>query len=119
MNSNHISVQPGLRQTDNTSLRAKWSVGEEKLLIDTLIAEVRRGKRADSSFKVTSFALVQQRINAIYQTTYELQRVRNKYSALKKDYDIFSALKSNSGFGWDEGNQLVTADEVWERYLKV
>lgn len=39
---------------------------------------------------------------------------------MKKDYDIFSILLKQSGFGWDNEVQVVTAaDDVWERYLEV
>jgi len=39
---------------------------------------------------------------------------------LKKRYAIFKQLKENSGFGWDEQRQMVTApDSVWDRYLEV
>ena len=35
-------------------------------------------------------------------------------------FSIYSALRNNSGFGWDEERGLVTAPEyVWNEYLKV
>lgn len=35
-------------------------------------------------------------------------------------FNIYSALRNNSGFGWDEGQGLITApDYVWDEYLKV
>ncbi|RPB12421.1 hypothetical protein P167DRAFT_574475 [Morchella conica CCBAS932] len=43
---------------------------------------------------------------------------KSKTNTLKKKYDVFTALKSNSGFGWDAENQVPTAPiDVWERYL--
>ncbi len=38
---------------------------------------------------------------------------------LKKKYSGFQKLVENSGFGWDEDNQLPTADpSVWDKYLE-
>jgi len=37
---------------------------------------------------------------------------------LKKDYEIYSAIKNNSGFGWDDQRGIPTAPEsVWSAYL--
>lgn len=62
--------------------RAKWSEPEEKTLIDTLIAEVRRGRRAESGFKASSFVLVQEEIQQRHNTILEIQQIKNKYSAV-------------------------------------
>lgn len=104
----------------SNSPRAKWNELEEKTLVDTLLLEVRRGKRADSGFKISSFSVVQDEIRRVHNTIYELQQIRNKYNAIKKDYDIFATLKNKSGFGWNSERETVDADdEVWDEYLKV
>jgi len=37
---------------------------------------------------------------------------------LKKDYEIYSAIKNNSGFGWDAQRGIPTAPEsLWSAYL--
>ncbi|RPA97993.1 hypothetical protein L873DRAFT_1790532 [Choiromyces venosus 120613-1] len=38
---------------------------------------------------------------------------------LKKDYDSYTAIKNNSGFGWDDIQGVLTApDSIWNAYLK-
>ena len=38
---------------------------------------------------------------------------------MTKDFKTFRDLKAQSGFGWDEQKQLVTADsDVWDAYIK-
>lgn len=37
---------------------------------------------------------------------------------MTKDFKTFRDLKAQSGFGWDEQNQLVIADpDVWDAYI--
>jgi len=39
---------------------------------------------------------------------------------LKGEYKVVKTLRGLSGFGWDEGNQMVTAPmAVWAAYVKV
>ena len=48
------------------------------------------------------------------------QQIQNKISELKSQFNIFHALKSNSGFGWDETTKLPTApDNVWNHYISI
>ena len=36
-----------------------------------------------------------------------------------KEYDVFTALINNSGFGWNDNAKLPTApDHVWDTYLR-
>ncbi|RPA93801.1 hypothetical protein L873DRAFT_1613461, partial [Choiromyces venosus 120613-1] len=38
---------------------------------------------------------------------------------IKKDYEIYTALKNNSGFGWDDYRAIPTApNSIWDAYLK-
>ncbi|CUS10845.1 unnamed protein product [Tuber aestivum] len=99
--------------------RARWVEGEQRTLVETLVEEVRNGKRAENGFKLVTFAVVQKKIHEKHGSLYEIQQIKNKFNAIKKDYDVFKTLKAQSGFGWDEATQNVTADgEVWDRYLK-
>ena len=44
----------------------------------------------------------------------------NYLCQLRKKYEIVKRLKDQSGFGWDEARQTVTAsNEVWDAYLVV
>ena len=60
--------------------RAKWSEEEEKIMIDTMVQEVREGHRAQSGFKPRSLTRVQEAIQANLQVTYSIQQIRNKCS---------------------------------------
>lgn len=99
-------------------LRAQWSEEAEKSLIDILVNEVRRGKRAENGFKKDSWTLATNVLNEKYGLGLSLTQVKNKINMIKKKYDVFLALKNNSGFGWDGENQMPTAPiDVWARYL--
>lgn len=45
--------------------------------------------------------------------------MQSEYAAQKKKYKIFTRLRDQSGFGWDELTKCVTAPfEVWEAYIR-
>lgn len=72
--------------------RAKWSEPEEKTMIDILIAEVRRGRRAESGFKASSFVLVQEEIQQRYSTILDIQQIKNKYSVVGSFKSFFTEI---------------------------
>ena len=45
--------------------------------------------------------------------------MQSEYASLKKKYKIFTRLRDQSGFGWDELTKCITAPvEVWEAYIR-
>ena len=50
----------------------------------------------------------------------ESRKLKNKYGDYKKKWQAWKALIDNSGFGFDEEVQLITApDDVWDKYIEV
>ncbi|KAE9445243.1 hypothetical protein C3L33_22859, partial [Rhododendron williamsianum] len=50
---------------------------------------------------------------------YTIPKIRDKCTHIKKEYKMFKHIKDQTGFGWDEASQTVTApDDVWQTYLQ-
>ncbi|KZO98396.1 hypothetical protein CALVIDRAFT_562302 [Calocera viscosa TUFC12733] len=101
----------------------KWSNAEQELLVDILLEEDRKGNSSENGFKTAVWHLVVQRLHSEYPQPAHLkkekQHVYSCWARLKDAWKVMDALKSQSGFGWDESNQSVTADEeVWDMYLQ-
>ncbi|KDQ16585.1 hypothetical protein BOTBODRAFT_253036 [Botryobasidium botryosum FD-172 SS1] len=48
-----------------------------------------------------------------------IKHAKSRYQLLKSKYKIVRELREQSGFGWDEASQMVTASpDVWSHYLK-
>jgi hypothetical protein len=105
-----------------------WTATMIQVMLEALVEQVRKGKRAESGFKKEVWTAVLPQIQAeVVQTVedgsyYEIRsdQAANKLSDLKSLYSEFKRLLEQSGFGWDEEQGVVTApDEVWDAYLKV
>ena len=49
---------------------------------------------------------------------YPAGKLQTKLSELKKKYEIWNAIRENSGFGWNEAEGRPTASfEVWRSYI--
>ncbi|KAG5561374.1 hypothetical protein RHGRI_004412 [Rhododendron griersonianum] len=50
---------------------------------------------------------------------YTIPKIREKFTRIKKEYKDFKHILDQTGFGWDEIAQTVTAsDDIWQTYLQ-
>ncbi|KAF8510270.1 Myb/SANT-like DNA-binding domain-containing protein [Gautieria morchelliformis] len=108
-------------KTDN----AQWCAAEEAELVLTLTDQKAMGNTSENGFKSAVWQLVVDQLkimDAMHRKgpLKTASQVKSRFHRLKKQYKIVKALRLQSGFGWDEGRQMVTApEEVWEVYIKV
>ena len=100
----------------------------ERALLDGLLAQHRKGKRADGGWKSEAWQAILPVVQAqVTQQNSLGVRVRltkaqlsNKTTDLKQTYAAWKGCFNLSGFGWDEETELFTADdEVWESYIQI
>jgi hypothetical protein len=91
----------------------------EQALLEGLLDQIRLGKRADTGIKreawICVLPLIQNHITqlvdgVLYQVTQA--QASNKFSEFKAIFVEWQALRKNSGFGWDEETQLITAPDA-------
>jgi hypothetical protein len=98
-----------------------WDQGT--VYIDFLLAlcdHVKRGKRADSSFKKTTWTEILVHLNSKGHNIPNWEALKTKHNAVKKLYREWIALCNASSFGRDKDTGAITAsDECWTAYLEV
>ncbi|KAG5528579.1 hypothetical protein RHGRI_029309 [Rhododendron griersonianum] len=101
-----------------------WSyVNTEKFI--HIMVEVARKEEATNSKKSRQFNDLQwhEILRELGVRTgrigYTIPKIREKFTRIKKEYKDFKHILDQTGFGWDEIAQIVTApDDVWQTYLQ-
>jgi len=101
----------------------------EDALLDFLVCEIQQGKCADNSFKAKTWEDVVPLVNAVKDPeamSLNAKKILQKFENIKKDYDVFIALRDQSGFGWNEELQVPecsgyhdTVEKIQYCYLRV
>jgi len=80
-----MSVQiPTKSEVKEAAIRARWVEAEQWTLVETLVEEVRNGRRAENGFKLVTFAVVQKKIREKHRSLYEIQQIKNKFNVVSK-----------------------------------
>ncbi len=72
-----------MSNTLTSSQRFNWSPASENLLIDLILGECRRGKRAANGIKKEAWKAIQTKFNERRQPKVELSQLKTKYSQVK------------------------------------
>ncbi|KAF8523813.1 Myb/SANT-like domain-containing protein, partial [Gautieria morchelliformis] len=98
----------------------QWCAAEEAELVLTLTDQKALGNISENGFKSAVWQVVVDQLKVMDMTHPKgslktVSQVKSRFQLLKKQYKIVKALCLQSGFGWDEGLQMVVApEEVWE-----
>ncbi|PWW78328.1 hypothetical protein C7212DRAFT_345150 [Tuber magnatum] len=88
-------------------------------LLKTLHEEALQGEKAENGFKKKAWITARAALRDLYGIELEVSQLKSRWANLKKDYEIFTTIENNSGFGWDKEKEIPTApDSVWDSYLK-
>ena len=97
---------------------AKWTDELRTTLVMVLVDRTNMGVFTDSGFKSADWKWIQTEFNGKAGQSFDKSQLQSQCGELKKKYGIVSALRANSGFGWDHDKDLPTApDDVWDKYL--
>ena len=98
-------------------LKVDWTSVNRTAFIDSMIEVQESGVFTDSGFKTAQWTSIVEGFERRTNLVYDKQQLQNQHAELKRKYGIFSALKNNSGFGWNSDVRLPTAlSEVWDDY---
>ncbi|KAG0138798.1 hypothetical protein HOY82DRAFT_534542 [Tuber indicum] len=71
-----------------------------------------------NGFKKKAWIAAKESLKEAYQINLEATQLKTKWSNLKKNYEIYTAIKNNPGFGWYDQRMIPTVPEsVWSAYL--
>jgi hypothetical protein len=102
-------------------MKANWTNELVTTFINVILHYVaKNGNFTDNGFKKKDWSSITSEFESATNLSYDKSSLQSKYSELKKKYNVFKKLKDQSGFGWDEEKQILTADdETWEAYIQV
>jgi hypothetical protein len=100
-----------------------WTPELTARLINSVLDQViRLGASYEGNFKKA----VWNRIVALFNSglagsvTRDRKQLQSKMNDIKKKYKAYSAMKNNSGFGWDPTSDMLTAPEaVWKDIIAI
>lgn len=99
--------------------RAAWDSRMEEFALEFLKDAEGAGQRAGTSWKDVTFTNMQSELNSRFGANLSVGQVKSKIQNLRRTYLIFRHLKDLSGWGWDDENgELKADDETWEAVEK-
>ncbi|XVF89419.1 hypothetical protein PTKIN_Ptkin19aG0129000 [Pterospermum kingtungense] len=99
--------------------RTFWTPPMDRYLIDLLLDQVQRGNKLGQTFITQAWVDMVTSFNIKFGSHYDKDVLKNRYKHLRRLYKDIKILLEQSGFSWDEGRDMVTADDsVWDAYIK-
>ncbi|KAI3472998.1 hypothetical protein Pfo_030081 [Paulownia fortunei] len=99
--------------------RTYWTPPMDRFLIDLMLEQVHRGNRIGQSFITQAWNAMVESFNSNFNSHHDREVLKNRYKHFRKQYNDVRILLQHSGFSWDEGREMVTAeDNVWDAYIK-
>ncbi|KAL2472390.1 hypothetical protein Adt_40532 [Abeliophyllum distichum] len=99
--------------------RTYWTPPMDRCFIDLMLEQVRRGNRIGQSFITQAWNDMVASFNENFRSQHDKEILKNRYKHFKKQYNDVKILLEHSGFSWDEGREIVTAEDcVWDAYIK-
>lgn len=100
--------------------RTYWTPTMECYFIDLMLEHMHRGNRTGHTFNKQAWTDMITMFNAKFATQYDKDVLKSRYTSLWKQFNDIKNLLGQSSFSWDEGRQMVVADDyVWDAYIKV
>ncbi|KAF8400481.1 hypothetical protein HHK36_013779 [Tetracentron sinense] len=99
--------------------RTDWTPPMDRYFIDLMLDQLHRGNKTDHTFNKQAWTDMLAFFNARFGSQHGKRVLRHRYKKLWKYYNDVMILLDQSGFSWDETQQMVTADDdVWDAYIK-
>ncbi|GAU12508.1 hypothetical protein TSUD_377590 [Trifolium subterraneum] len=96
-----------------------WPDLVTKAFIDIMVDEITKGNMPNGMFHTGTWTSMTTRLNSITNCSYKKEQLQEKMHRLRAMFHEFYSLLENTGFGWNEETNTVTAsEEVWQNYLK-
>jgi hypothetical protein len=103
--------------------RLHWTFEMEEILFNTMLDQVRLGKRADSGYKSEAWNKCFNAVEAEYTgnpSLLTIEKLKSKLSNYQQLYKDWRWLLGQSGFGLHPETRVVTASsEAWEEVIRV
>ncbi|XP_022976982.1 L10-interacting MYB domain-containing protein isoform X1 [Cucurbita maxima] len=100
--------------------RTYWTPVMERYFIDLMLEQLHRGNRSGHTFNKQAWTDMLTMFNTKFGSQYDKDVLKSRYTNLWKQFNDVKHLLGHDGFSWDEGRQMVIADDhVWDIYIQV
>lgn len=82
----------------------------ERVFLEILAEESKKGNNPSNTFKTTAFARVAATISEKFNVECSSNHVENHLKTVKKTWQIICKIRGESGFGWDDNLKMITCD---------
>lgn len=109
-------------QTSNGNERSRtyWTPAMERYFIDLMLEQMHRGARVGHTFSRQAWTEMLAVFNDNFGSQYDKEVLKSRYTSLWKQFNDVKSLLAQNGFAWDEGRQMVVAEDyLWDSFIKV
>ncbi|KAA8536885.1 hypothetical protein F0562_029363 [Nyssa sinensis] len=104
---------------NGTYLRTGWTPPMDRYFIDLMLEQIRRGSMIDQEFNKQAWCDMIAKFNVKFGSQYHQDVLKSRYENLSRQFNVMKTLLDQSGFAWDEKQQMITANEdLWDGYIK-
>ncbi|KDQ13608.1 hypothetical protein BOTBODRAFT_175327 [Botryobasidium botryosum FD-172 SS1] len=100
--------------------KVKWTHTEETILVDTLLVQKELGLQSENGWKPSVWTTVVSALHENFRvdTPKQAKHCKSWWQRLRSQFRIVQTLCEQSGFGWSDALQMVTAPaHVWDAYI--
>ncbi|KAI3872206.1 hypothetical protein MKW98_011698 [Papaver atlanticum] len=91
--------------------RTTWTPPMDQLFIELMVEQVVDKQLLDGQFSKTAWVSIVTKFKGTFGP-FNKEVLKNRMKTLKKFFNVVSSLRGQSGFGWNDGKEIVTAPDV-------
>ena len=115
------SMAETTKKVKGTRTYLVWTNEMDSALLSVLVDHHNRGDHAQNGWKPHVYNACIKHVKETCNIVINKEKIVARIKTFDKHYEVINKMLSQSGFGWDWDNNMVSvdSDEVWARYVEV